>query len=135
VLSALKEKVIRVRQDGGTGSWLATTSIGGHGDAVPLKAVHVQMSAKAWVPTVAYVELFGGAGEYEQVGASGVILASCRRAMLCLCLMFGFLVDELYLRLCVFSCVLGQVEYEILYTCVSAFFACLFSDREDQRCR
>ena len=70
VLSALKEKVIRVRQDGGTGSWLATTSIGGHGDAVPLKAVHVQMSAKAWVPTVAYVELFGGAGEYEQVGAS-----------------------------------------------------------------
>ena len=61
-LSALKEKLIQVRKE--PHGWEARTTIGGVPD-MPLRAVHVAM-AKSWIPTVAYVELFGD-GIYEQI--------------------------------------------------------------------
>jgi hypothetical protein len=61
-LSALKEKLIHVRKE--PHGWEARTEINGIPD-MPLRAVHVEMG-KGWIPSVAYVELFGD-GQYEQI--------------------------------------------------------------------
>ena len=50
------------------GKWCARTSIGGQ-EARRLFAVHVEM-VKSWVPTVAYIEIFGDNGSYEMIEKS-----------------------------------------------------------------
>jgi hypothetical protein len=75
-LSALREKSIKVvqaKEEGGSGAgagvagrrWLAYTTINGETDVV-LKAIHVQMG-KTFIPSVAYIEIFGEDGAYEMV--------------------------------------------------------------------
>ena len=62
-LSALKSKIIDIKW--GNGQWVATTDIGEESDQ-RLLAVHVEM-AKSFIPSVDYIEIFGGGGTYEVI--------------------------------------------------------------------
>merc|ERR1711865_1145152 len=76
-LSALKSKTIAVNREGGI--WVARTKIGSH-ENKKLLAVHVEM-AKTWVPSVAYIELFGEDGSHEVIEkAAGTGAAARKRA-------------------------------------------------------